>query len=132
MARILVIDDDETVRELLRFTFEQAGYEVVEASDGDMGMQRYREQPTDLIIMDIFMPEKGGLESIMELRRDFPDVKIIAISGGGTVGSGWPTIDALPLAKRLGALRTLAKPFHAQEMLEAVREALAEGGIQQQ
>ena len=94
MARILIIDDDEQVRRYLRKILEAQGHEVVAASDGKLGIELCREEPTDLIITDIFMPEKEGLETIGELRRDYPDVKIIAISGGGRTGN----LDFLPLA----------------------------------
>jgi len=87
MARILVIDDDIQILEMLGQTLEREGYEVVDALDGKEGMRLYREAPTDLVITDIVMPEKEGVETIMELKRDFPDVKIIAMSGGGQINS---------------------------------------------
>jgi YesN/AraC family two-component response regulator len=83
MANILIIDDDQQILNMLSQILKRAGYGVVEALDGKQGLKLYRENPTDLIITDIIMPEKEGLETIMELQRDFPDVKIIAISGGG-------------------------------------------------
>ena len=120
MAKILIIDDEEQVRLYLRSILEPEGYEVVEAPDGKVGLQLYREEPVDLIITDVFMPEKEGLETIRELRSEYPEVKIIAISGGGRDID----LDFLPLAKQLGALRTLKKPFDRQEMLDAVKEVL--------
>ncbi|MCK4486272.1 MAG: response regulator [Desulfobacterales bacterium] len=120
MAKILIIDDEEQVRLYLRKILEPEGHEVEEASDGKVGIRLYREEPADLIIMDIFMPEKEGFETIRELRRDYPDVKIIAISGGGKRVD----LEILPMAKRFGALRALAKPFTRQEMLDAVQEVL--------
>lgn len=120
MARILIIDDEEQVRLYLRRILTAESYEVVEAPDGKVGLRLYRQEPADLIIIDIFMPEKEGLETIMELRRDYPDVKVIAISGGGRTGS----LDFLHMAKKFGALRTLEKPFTRQEMLDAVQEVL--------
>lgn len=120
MAKILIIDDEEQVRLYLRTILEPEGHEVVEAGNGKIGLQLYREEPADLIITDIFMPEKEGLETIMELRRDYPEVKIIVISGGGNRAN----LDVLPMARRFGALRTLAKPFTRQDMLSAVRDAL--------
>ncbi|MCZ6680199.1 MAG: response regulator [Candidatus Poribacteria bacterium] len=119
MARILVVDDEEGIRTALCAALEHIGHEVVGAPDGEMGLRLYREKPTDLVILDIFMPEKEGLEAIMELKRDFPDVKIIAISGGGTVVGGW---DPLTIAEHLGAVRTFTKPFALKEIIEAVRE----------
>lgn len=83
MTRILVIDDEPQVRAMLRQMLEREGYEVVEAEEGEEGMRRYREQPVDLVITDILMPQKEGIETIRALRRTNPGVKIIAISGGG-------------------------------------------------
>ena len=120
MASILVIDDEEQPRRMLRQALERAGYEVVEARDGQEGLQRYRTAPTDLIITDILMPGKEGLETIMEFRREVPGVKMIAISGGGQTGN----LTFLEVARRLGARRTFQKPFELRELLEAVREVL--------
>ena len=120
MARILIIDDDEQILAMLRQTLEREGYEVVDASDGKEGLRRYRENPTDLIITDLIMPEKEGIETILELRRDFPDVKIIAISGGGRIDPG----QYLSIAKSFGAQYTFAKPIERKELLKAVRELL--------
>ena len=109
---------------LLRYTLHQfledAGYEVIDASDGDQGIQRYRETPTDLVITDLLMPHKEGLETIQELRREFPAVKIIAISGGGKAG----TLDFLPAAQQFGAQRFLRKPFEQDELLGTIEEIL--------
>ena len=124
MARILVIDDEEHIRGLYKRILEQAGHEVIEAADGCVGVKLYRESPTDLIITDIIMPEKEGLETIMELRRDFPDVKIIAISGGGTAIS---SSTCLSLAQSLGVAKTVAKPFNKQQLLDSVEEVLEQG-----
>jgi CheY-like chemotaxis protein len=120
MTRILIIDDDNQARQVLRQKLERAGYEVVEARDGDEGLQRYRVTPVDLVITDILMPEKEGLEVIRELRRADPELKIIAISGGGRTG----LLDFLPVAEKLGAQRTFHKPFRLQEVLTAVHELL--------
>ena len=118
MARILVIEDDEMVRELLQEILARAGYEVAQAPDGEVGIRLYRNEPADVVITDLVMPNKEGIETIMEMRRDFPDVKIIAISGGGHSS---PTRH-LDMAKQLGAQRTLAKPFLPHDILNAVRE----------
>ena len=115
----MVIDDDEGVRDLLREVLIQKGHEVVEASDGRSGTALYRETPCDLVITDIFMPEQEGLETIRELRREFPGIKIIAVSGGPAQG-----FDALYAARKLGALRTLTKPFDLGAFVGAVQEAL--------
>jgi DNA-binding NtrC family response regulator len=122
MKRVLVIDDDDQIRSLLREMLELVGYVVVDAPDGKSGARLFRKQPTDLVITDIFMPEQEGLETIRELRRDYPEVKIIAISGGGATGH----LAYLPAAEKFGALRTFSKPFDLHEMLDAVRELLGE------
>ncbi len=121
MPSVLVVDDEDQVRALLRTTLEQAGYQVVEGRTGKEGLERYRESPTDLVIMDILMPGKDGLESIMELRSEYPAAKIIAITGGSqNVGS----MDFLDVAKMMGARRTLHKPFQLKELLEAAEAEL--------
>ncbi|MCK4728855.1 MAG: response regulator [Desulfobacterales bacterium] len=123
MARILVIDDDDQIRAMLQQVLQREGYEVIEAADGKPGMRLFRERGAELIITDIIMPEKEGLETIMELRRDFPSVKIIAMSGGGHVSPK----EYLYLAKKLGAQHTLCKPFTRQEILRAIRDVLDKG-----
>ena len=110
MARILVIEDDDEVRELLRQILEHVGYEVEEANDGDEGIKRYRETQSDLIITDIIMPKKEGIETITDLRMEFPDVKVIAISGGGRLGPE----PYLEVAQSFGANRIIMKPFSIQ------------------
>ena len=120
MTRILVIDDDDQFRGMIREILVREGYEVVDAPNGKEGIRRYQEEPADLIITDIIMPEKEGVETIMELNRNFPDVKIIAISGGGRIGPE----EYLHMAKKLGAQRTFAKPVGREELLKGVREVL--------
>lgn len=120
MARILVIDDDEQIRSMLRQMLERAGHHVFLASNGIEGIRLYRQEPTDLIITDIIMPEKEGLQTIRELRREFPALKVIAISGGGAKGN----MDFLPAAKMFGAKRIITKPFKTRVMLNTVREVL--------
>ncbi|MGB2630869.1 MAG: response regulator [Candidatus Omnitrophota bacterium] len=122
MARILVIDDNDEFRDIIRRWLEDGGYEVVEAVNGEEGIKRYREKPADIVIADIIMPKKEGIETMMELKRDFPDVKIIAVSGGGVVDPR----DYLEGAKLIGgATRTFAKPFKREELLKAITELLA-------
>jgi len=120
MARILIIDDEATIRDLLIKKLEREGYETMNASDGKEGIRLYRENPADLIITDLIMPEKEGIETIMELRRDFQDVKVIAMSGGGKIDSG----TYLQIAKTFGAIETIAKPFDLKEVLKTVQELL--------
>lgn len=116
MARILIIDDDDQVRTLLRMILEREGHEVIEAPDGEVGVELYRKEPADVVITDIFMPEKEGLETIMDLRLEYPEVKLIAISGGGHLKAH----EYLHMARKLGAQLTLTKPFERDELLEAV------------
>ena len=124
IARILIIDDDAPMRHMLRQALERVGYEVLESPNGRVGMQLQRTTAADIIITDIFMPEHEGLETIRELRRDFPTTKIIAMSGGGQLGN----FNFLAIAERLGAQRVLQKPFGLREMLEAVQELLHSEG----
>jgi len=119
MMRILLIDDDANIRGILAEMLTTAGYEVVEASNGKEGVKLYRDVPFDLVVTDLLMPEKDGLEVVMELRKDFPQVKIITLSGGGAYGNS-----SLETSKALGAARTLRKPFREDQLLEAVREVL--------
>ena len=123
MARILLIDDDDTVRLSMRLALEDADYIIDEAANGAAGLERMREQPADLVITDIFMPEKEGLETIDELKRDFPRAKIIAISGGGRMDPQ----DYLEVARNLGADRSLFKPFDIRLLVTTVEEALKGG-----
>ncbi len=116
MKRILVIDDDETVRRFIRNSLELAGFTVEEAADGWSGMQAFYKSPSDMVVTDIFMPGKEGLDIIDEISEEFPEVKTIAISGGGLYGKEY----ALELAMELGAHQYLAKPFSADDILEAV------------
>ncbi len=120
MARILVIDDDMKLRLLLVRILENAGYEVMEASNGRIALEMQRENPAELIITDIFMPEKEGTEFIVDMSIEFPEVKVIAISGGGSIAD----IDFLSLAENLGAVKTFQKPFKQVEILAAVKELL--------
>jgi YesN/AraC family two-component response regulator len=120
MARILIIDDEPQLLNMLGQTLEREGYGIVKASNGKEGIKLYRENPIDLIVTDIIMPEKEGIETIFELKKDFPDIKIIAISGGGRIEPE----EYLDIAKKMGAQRTLAKPVTREDLLNAVRELL--------
>ena len=124
MARVLVIDDQTEIRELLRMTLQAAGYDVVVAPNGRAGLEIHRERPAEVVITDIFMPEQEGLETIQELRRQSPSPKIIAISGGGSLG----TLEYLPAAQEFGADRAIGKPFDCEVMVAAVREMLGAAG----
>src|SRR3989440_11127078 len=122
VARILVMDDDCTLRGAIRVALEAAGYEVIEAPDGAAGLRLQREQAADLVLVDIFMPERDGLEVIRALRAEIPQPKIVAMSGGGRTGQ----IEVLRAAAALGAARILRKPFQPRELVTAVHELLGE------
>ncbi len=119
MATILIIDDEEIIRGLLRSALEAAGYEVVDAANGREGLELYRHRPADLVITDIIMPELNGLDMLLELTREFLHAKVIAISGVGGEKN------VLDVAKLLGARRTIQKPFSMPQLLDAVRYELA-------
>ncbi len=116
---ILLVDDEEPFRKVIRQVLVKAGYDVVEAADGLEAIQRFYEKPADLILTDIIMPEKEGIETILELQSVHPGLKLIAMSGGGWYGTD---ID-FDMARKLGA-RTLDKPFALQKLLEMVDELL--------
>jgi CheY-like chemotaxis protein len=120
MANILLVDDEEQLRELLTFLLEDAGHSVQEAVDGNEALESYRNQRADVVVTDIVMPNKEGTETILELRRNYPDIKIIAMSGGGRNNPQ----DYLKLAKTFGANMTLAKPFTNEEFLAAINTVL--------
>lgn len=120
VARILVIDDEELVRQTLRLGLESAGHEVAEARNGEDGLLALEKSPADLVITDIIMPEKEGIEMIVELRRRHPRTAILAISGGSRTGN----IDFLRMARKLGATASLSKPFTNRQLLEAVDSCL--------
>lgn len=115
---ILIIDDNEPLRIFLRRVLEEAGYLVSEASNGQDGLRQFRQSPTALVITDLFMPGKDGLEVTMALRHESPTVKIIVLTGA----SGEP--DFLDIATRLGAHRTMKKPVTIVELLQAVEQEL--------
>lgn len=122
MARILIVDDEVLVRSTLRRILERDGHEVVEAENGESGLESFRSQPSDLVIVDLFMPVMDGLEMLNELRQEFPGTRVIAISG--SVYERRPRF--LEIAGRIGSVRTLAKPFTAGDVTAIVTETLAE------
>jgi DNA-binding response OmpR family regulator len=121
MTKILVIDDDNGVRDFLRRALEGARYDVAEADNGERGLSRFRDSPADLVVTDILMPRKEGIETIVEFRRLYPAVKIIGISGGGDTGF----MDFLQAARQMGADEVLRKPFRARALVETVAGLLA-------
>jgi len=118
MVSILIIDDEEPIRVLLRSALETAGYEVTEAANGRIGLELYRHRPADLVITDILMPKLNGLDMLLELTREFLHAKVIAISGAGGEKN------VLDVAKLLGARQTFQKPFSMPQLLDAVRYEL--------
>ena len=119
MKSILIIDDDSLLRGMLKDVFEFNGFKVYAASHGQAGIDLYRKEHVDLVITDIVMPGKDGLETIRDLKKEYPDVKIIAISGANTVAP-----DRLQVARGFGAIHTIRKPFMPDDILKAVREIL--------
>ena len=117
---ILIIDDNEQIRAFLRKVLETAGYMVTDAPNGQEGLRQFRQTPTALVITDLLMPDRAGLEVTMALHRESPTVKIIVLTGG----SGQR--DFLDVAKLLGAHRTMRKPITMTELLQAVQQELQE------
>jgi CheY-like chemotaxis protein len=123
MARILVIDDEQDIRRVLSRILSSAGHDVVEAEDGRTGVKQARHENPDLIITDILMPEKDGIEAIEEIRQLTKPPKIIAMSGGGR----YEGFEFLEIAKCLGANALLTKPFRAAALLDVVQKVLGSG-----
>ena len=122
MAKILVVDDEPAILLMLKKMLEKADHEVDTASDGNEGIILFEKNKHDLLITDIIMPEKEGMETIIELHKKYPDLKIIAISGGGRISpDGY-----LPGAKLLGANMVFQKPLVQKEFVEAVAILLNE------
>ena len=125
MACILVVDDDPQICVLLKEWFESKGHKVQSAFNGVEAMCLVQNNPTELVILDILMPEKEGLETIVDLRREFPQLKIIAMSTGGSERT---RLNLLDLARRLGAQHTITKPFDLSAINELVEKVLRNGG----
>lgn len=120
MARILIIDDDDTLRGIIAKSLTHAGHTVTQANNGRKGVAQFKASPTDLVVTDLVMPEQEGMETIKILHRDFPNLPVIAMSGGL---DGSPLY--LDLTRRLGARITLTKPFTLQQLKAAIDEILA-------
>jgi DNA-binding response OmpR family regulator len=118
MARILIIDDDPDTRLMLEEILKSACHQTVTAADGKEGVKQYLANPADLVITDIFMPDQDGFQTITELRKQFPSVSIIAISGKDSV------VGILSIARTLGAVGVLQKPFTPAQLLTAADNAL--------
>ena len=121
MPRILIIDDNPDVLTAVHWVLASEGHTVEDAPTGSKGIALHRANPFDLILTDIVMPEKEGISTIIDLRREYPHLKIIAMSGGGD----FEPYGYLDIAIRVGADRTLPKPFSRKELIETVNEALA-------
>jgi CheY-like chemotaxis protein len=126
MAKILVIDDDAAIRRMLVRILTTAGHSVMEAPDGREGIELLHASQTKVVITDIIMPRQEGIETILEIRREAPAVRIIAMSGSSQ-NSGMSYLD---FAAKLGAHAVLAKPFRASALLDAVAEVLSSKGDQ--
>ena len=120
MKRILIIDDEPQIRSMLKKMLEREGFNIIVASDGKEGMKLFEKNPADLVITDIIMPEKEGIEIILALRKDYPDVPIFAMSGCGIK----PPDGYLKMAKLSGAQAIFEKPIKKEELLNAVKKAL--------
>ncbi len=121
MASILIIDDDDLLRGVLAKALTHAGHTVLQASDGRQGVDVALIAPLDLVISDLIMPVQEGVETIMTLRRERPELPIIAISGGVSNSKLY-----LDIAGRIGARRVLSKPFTPKELIELIEEVIAE------
>ena len=128
MTRIIIIDDEEDIRIVLKEILERAGFEVEVASNGSDGMDLLRQKRADLVVTDIIMPGKDGVETVYDIRMEFPNTKIIVISGGGNVApmeyqpTAIKTTAYLASASEAGADLTLTKPFERAELISAVKE----------
>jgi two-component system, chemotaxis family, chemotaxis protein CheY len=120
MAKILVIDDDPGFRRMILMILTRMHHDVVEAQDGNEGVENFKAEQPDLVISDIVMPDKEGIQTILEIRAMAPDAKIIAMSGGGvSLGTGY-----LSAAQKLGANLVLSKPFRPTELTAMVEQLL--------
>jgi DNA-binding NtrC family response regulator len=120
---ILIIDDEDVIRSTVGEILSAEGYDVTLASNGAEGLKRVREGSFDLVITDLFMPEKDGVEVVLELRKSHPHIKIITMSGGGS----FRNTASLKTARMLGSTFTIEKPFTASELLDLVQKSLAKG-----
>jgi DNA-binding NtrC family response regulator len=115
---VLVVDDDAGIRNFLRMLLELEGYEVATVRNGNEALQAQRQDPAAIVLTDIFMPEVEGMETIARMREEFPQARIIVMSGGGSYNGA----DYLKLAREIGAVKALKKPFAPQDLIDAMRE----------
>ena len=121
MASILVIDDDQQLRTMIKQMLEREGHTIQEAENGAVGVEMYRKQASDVIISDLVMPEKDGLAAIQEIAHQFPRARIIAMSGGSRGKAAW-----LPIAKRAGAMEVIKKPFNREQLVTILDKVLSD------
>jgi CheY-like chemotaxis protein len=119
MTRILVIDDNKDLRELMRVLLEQAGYAVELAEDGQDGFAAQRARPADIVITDIFMPNQDGIETVAQFRKEYPELKLVVMSGDSKLGK---QSAHFLTARVMGAHAVLSKPFDEDELLRVVRD----------
>ena len=122
MAHILIIDDEPLMRTMLRDIFERQGHSVQEAPDGRAGLALWRQNPADVVLTDIFMPEKDGIEVILEIKRSRSETKIAVMTGGGQTRQ----LEMVPAAMILGADRAIQKPFDRKAILALIGNLLGE------
>ena len=120
-AQVLLVDDDPDFRDALGKQLVHAGYPVAQAADGEEAIEWLKQQTADIVVLDIVMPNKEGLETILALRRSHPRLPVIVISGGGRIDAH----DYLHLAENLGAVAVLAKPFPFAELQVQIKKALS-------
>jgi CheY-like chemotaxis protein len=120
MARVLVIDDQEPIRRIVRTALERAGHEVLDAGDGERGLQLLESHTADVVLSDIFMPGMDGIQMLRQIRKQFPAVKVIVMSGGDSTGM----LDLRRDAELLGAVRSLSKPFTPHEIVAVIDSVL--------
>jgi DNA-binding response OmpR family regulator len=117
MKRVLVVDDNADLRSMLRLCLEADGFEVEVAANGQLALDLLGQRPADVLVTDLFMPDQDGIETILEVRKRYPQVRIVAMSGWtSTEGS-----DYLRVAREIGALETLRKPFDPRQLSRLLR-----------
>ena len=125
MARILIVDDEEVVRSLIRTVLKHYGHEVEEAVDGHEALEMFQKSPPDLVMVDLIMPKKNGLDTILEMRAKHPGARFIVMTGA------LPTLlESQNMAALMGELKTLAKPMTPTDLIQAVRDALGEEQVE--
>lgn len=122
MVKILVIDDDDFVRKIVCRSLRKNNFEVIEANNGNDGVEKAQSEKPDVVLTDILMPDKEGIETILEIKAADQNIKIIAMSGGGSTKN----MNFLDMAKKVGAQHVLSKPFKPSALLEAINDVLSD------